>query len=99
MNSDTRNKLVVVALIVSMTLGVLVLGASQPARRAQMHLTAFDERTRIESVRIEFVPDLGLVDATAYNCKIFPREKQAEWVQQSADVRIAVVASRAGKLD
>lgn len=98
MSTDNRNTLVVVALIVSMTLGALVLGALQPPRLQIERLTALSG-TPIQTIQIEFVPDLSQVDATLYDCKVFPQSETAEWSQRGPDVRIAVIASSEAKLD
>lgn len=100
---DVRNMKVVVALVISLTLGAAVLRWLETptpgwaASGGDPTLTAQNGR-QIESVLVEYLPPGAAADTSAYDCIILP-DGQTVWRPQSSRVRLLVEGTATAQLD
>lgn len=98
MNSENRNAFVVIALVVSMSAGVLLLQAMEPrsVRYAPSPSALMAGRSNpINSVTVIFVTDTSAVEPSDFD-GIVTADAKRTWDPKRSDVRIAVYAGRGG---
>jgi len=91
-SSDTRNVIVAISLIASLTLGAGVLLWLEPPVRgwSESALLMARNGVPVEQVEIVYVPDSVAVSPQRYDCVIYA-DGHSEWQASGSHIRLAVV--------